>query len=160
MNISFIIQVTILTIVKWSYRSSPNKLTIGSRMETMFWAHSPISFRHTSFWYLKSHLTNYHTSLIYSCLIKRSNWIAPTSTLGECMVSIININNGIERNLHVDIKIVIPIKYWYSLDMPRWEHLCIPKLLFGSVPILKVILVLWRFSPVWGFSFYFIFHGI
>jgi len=27
------------------------------------------------------------------------------------MVSIININNGIERNLHVDIKIVIPIKY-------------------------------------------------
>ena len=49
------------------------------------------------------------------------------------------------KNLPMSIKILILVKYWYLLGMSRSENLCIPELLFGSIPfytvsILKTIL--------------------
>ena len=51
MNVSFIIKVKILELMKWSYRSPlpPTMLIVQPRIINEFWAHSPISVIHIVF---------------------------------------------------------------------------------------------------------------
>ena len=51
MNVLFITKVKILVLIEWSYMPPPPiVLTIEPRMLSIFWARSPISFKHMSFW--------------------------------------------------------------------------------------------------------------
>ena len=64
MNILFISGVRILVLIEWSYKFRPPiMLAIEPRMSIIFWARSPISFKHMSFRYplLESHLTTLHS---------------------------------------------------------------------------------------------------
>ena len=36
------------------------------------------------------------------------------------------------KSIHVGMKVVIPIKYWYLVGLSRWENLCMSELVFGS----------------------------
>lgn len=71
------------------------------------------------------------------------NWHVWVWYIGECMVSLINIKNGIKQHpasiaiiiptkywYIVGFKIIIPVRYWYLVGMSKWGNLCIPKLLF------------------------------
>jgi hypothetical protein len=51
--------VEMFMLLKWSYRSLPIMLTIEPRMVSMFYAHSPIPFKHMFVWcmFLVPHLT-------------------------------------------------------------------------------------------------------
>ena len=50
------------------------------------------------------------------------------------------------NNLPVGIKIVIlPLKYWYLVDISTWENLCMPELLFGSILLFSTICMWGRF---------------
>ena len=59
------VKVKILLVNEWSCRSPQVMLTITSRMVNNFWARSPISFHHVSFWYLflDSHPTIHHPNI-------------------------------------------------------------------------------------------------
>ena len=62
--------------------------------------------------------------------------------IGGYRVSIINMNNGFKEPIPWGIKTVIPIKYWYLAGMSRWENLCIPEILFGSILFQTIMLIL------------------
>jgi len=66
MNVSFIIKVMNPVLIKWSNRCAPVMLTIEiePRMVIIFWACSPISSKHMSFWnpFLEPHLITYHST--------------------------------------------------------------------------------------------------
>ena len=65
MNILFMIKVKILMFVKWSYRSPLITQTMEPRMNKIFWAHNPISFKHISVWcpFWDLHLTTHHSNV-------------------------------------------------------------------------------------------------
>ena len=58
--------------------------------------------------------------------------------IGECMISTININNGI-REPTMGIKFVILVKY--LVGMSRLENICIPKLLFRSIQFSTILIL-------------------
>ena len=63
-NSNFIFQQSeISLLIKWSYRSSPILLIIELKMVNTFWASSPISYKHMSFWcpFLDPHLITCHS---------------------------------------------------------------------------------------------------
>ena len=48
------------------------------------------------------------------------------------------------KNLFWNIKIIILVKYWYLVDISRWENPCIPDLLFESIPSFLILILIVR----------------
>ena len=102
MNILFIIKVNILVPIKWSYRLPPstNMSTIESRMVSLFWACSLISFEVTLFffwcWFLDPHLTTYHSN---TCVQIIGLFDLGTSTLDEMPELLLQVDAPVGKKI-------------------------------------------------------------
>ena len=54
----------------------------------------------------------------------------------------------VSKNLPMGIKFFNTSQYSFLVSMSRWEHHCIPELLFGSIPF-QTILIQGNFTQVW-----------
>ena len=76
MYILFIVKVNILELIKWSYRSLAIMLTIEPKMVKIFWARSPISFKHVFLVLILTSTPN-RTPPKDRWLTKKSNQVMP-----------------------------------------------------------------------------------